>query len=167
MSQTNRNILNASDGSFRIDDNFCITPMTKWEDIVNYFDQYRVKIYDYGEFIGNINVHSTIRFKGYGNSNAGNINARNVEIDGYWFIFTFSFLRSMLQEISFVVDDKEFDPLPSWESWSEEKEMQHLKFGENWLYQQTGTMERFFHWGVIYAYYDSKVGGTHIGLKYG
>lgn len=93
------------------------------------------------------------------------LDIKNIKIQNEYYIISLCFKEQELTELSMVVKDERFDLSSDWRTWSEEKEKEDLKKYQNWLDKELGKKTKF-HWGDVWAAYDSKGGSSSIGIRY-
>ena len=93
------------------------------------------------------------------------LDIKNIKIQNEYYIISLCFKEQELTELSMVVNDERFDLSSDWSTWSEEKEKEDLKKYQNWLEKELGKKTKF-HWGDVWAAYDSKGGSSSIGIRY-
>lgn len=90
---------------------------------------------------------------------------KNIMSSGYFFNISFAFNNSRLRELNFVMNNQKYDLDENWSDWSDKKELENLKFYQDWLQKEIGS-QRNFDWGQVWADYDRKGGSSSIGLRY-
>ncbi len=58
------------------------------------------------------------------------------------------------------------DSIPSWESWSENSEMQKKELSDKWLEKNIGKPPYTYQWGAIFSSYDPRSGSSSITIVY-
>ncbi len=56
--------------------------------------------------------------------------------------------------------------IPSWESWSEQKELKRKEEHDKWLEVNFGKPPYRYEWGEIISNYDPRVGSSMITIRY-
>ncbi len=90
---------------------------------------------------------------------------RNVLLDNKYYIINFHLFNNKLKSIDFVFSDNKFNLEFDWDSWSESQELINLEKYKIWLNNELDN-KKDFDWGEVWATYDSKSGGSSIGIRY-
>ena len=93
------------------------------------------------------------------------LDIKNIKIENEYYIISLCFNEERLIQLSMVVNDGRFDLSSDWSTWSEEEEKEALQKYQNWLNRELGRKTNF-HWGDVWAAYDSKGGFSSIGIRY-
>jgi len=56
--------------------------------------------------------------------------------------------------------------IPSWENWSEEKELQKKTILDEWMKKNFSAIEKDLSWGSIGSFYDPRSASSHITIRY-
>jgi hypothetical protein len=88
----------------------------------------------------------------------------DVFMEGKYFTFSLGFYQARLYEtvVVFYQGKK-----PTWDDWSEEKQLRDRKGYEQWLDETLGKNKRQFAWGRIVTFYEYRSGGAGISIRYG
>jgi hypothetical protein len=93
------------------------------------------------------------------------LSTRNVQVTPYFFALRFGFCNNSLKLISLSFSSERAEELSSWDTWSEETEMQRLAELKKWIYAELGR-EGHFSWGTVTANYDVKSASSGITINY-
>jgi hypothetical protein len=91
--------------------------------------------------------------------------ARSVQVQTHYYGLHFGFCHNKLKMISLVVSQEPFEPIGSWDTWSEGREIQRLKVYKQWLLKELGREGRF-SWGTVTADYDQKSASSSITINF-
>jgi hypothetical protein len=78
----------------------------------------------------------------------------NIKIGELYFIFTFYFFNKVINKISFVLNEKPYNPNETWDDFNVHRNIEEGKFMEKWLINQIQNNQPNYNWGKVYMSYD-------------